>query len=231
MKVSMKVRSALTASAVVLLLGMGVSTAYAGDIDQPTVIPPTKTPTTPTAPLGTADWCVKQVLAQVPTATQSDLSSACTIKEEKTEGPVETVTVAEAEALATTEGLSEADTTALVAAARAGAVKSKSWRHSYWTGVVREYHTGRTYWDGSRAWISKYRGVSGSHACHTEGSYSVGVGISPKSCSKPGPGSSADAVYGFDYTMGIKGVSVRLSVGLHYSVNRNGATSTWQVGG
>ncbi|MCU1417492.1 MAG: hypothetical protein JWP32_1666 [Schumannella sp.] len=142
-----------------------------------------------------------------------------------------TASIGDVTALAREEGLGARETAALVAAAAAGGIQYRNWTNTYWGGSVVEKHTGRTYWDGVRAWIATYRGYTGKHTCHTEGSFAVGWSVKVISCSKPGSGSSADAVYRFDASVGVQGSPITLSVGLHLSTAANGTATAWEVGG
>lgn len=140
-------------------------------------------------------------------------------------------TVADIEAYASEERLSVEEKASLVRSAASGAIKYRNWTHSYWGGSLLENHKGRTYWDGSRAWIASYRGFTGSHTCHSEGGVAVGWAVKPISCSKPAAAASADAFYRFDASVAFQGSPITLAIGLHYSTSKSGQTSTWQVGG
>ncbi|MGO3180225.1 hypothetical protein [Brevibacterium linens] len=147
------------------------------------------------------------------------------------EGPTETVDVGEAKALAATQDMSKQETAQVVQAAKAGKIKSKKWKHAYWGGSNYEKHAGRTYWNGSKAWVKKYKGKTGYHTCHSEGSWQVGWSVKPTRCTKPKAGTYADSYYRFDASLFVKGSPITLGVGLHYRTSKSGAVKTWQVGG
>lgn len=179
----------------------------------------------------TSQACVDQ-LRQLEQENQLTLDeSICSAVVEISESPVQVATVDEARELARQDGLDARETSALLTQAAAGAIMYRNWTHTYWGGSVVEKHTGRTYWNGSKAWIAGYLGYAGSHTCHTEGSFAVGWSVKVVSCSRPVAGSSADAVYRFDASVGVQGSPVSLSIGLHYSTTANGTSSGWQVGG
>lgn len=147
------------------------------------------------------------------------------------EGPTETVDVGEAKALAATQDISKQETAQVVQAAKAGKIKSKKWKHAYWGGSNYEKHAGRTYWNGSKAWVKKYKGKTGYHTCHSEGSWQVGWSVKPTRCTKPKAGTYVDSYYRFDASLFVKGSPITLGVGLHYRTSKSGAVKTWQVGG
>ena len=157
--------------------------------------------------------------------------SICSAVVQIAESPIQVASVDDARELASQNGLGARETTALVAQAAAGAIMYRNWTHTYWGGSLVEKHTGRTYWNGSKAWIAAYSGYTGSHTCHTEGSFAVGWSVKVVSCSRPAAGSSADAVYRFDASVAVEGSPIRLSIGLHYSTTATGTSSGWQVGG
>lgn len=107
----------------------------------------------------------------------------------------------------------------------------RDWTHTYWGGSMVEIHKGRTWWDGDIAWIATTDGLAGSHSCHVEGSWAIGWVITPFECTWPSAGTSADAFYRFDAGIAFEGSWITLGVGLHYSTNAAGGTTSWQVGG
>jgi len=155
----------------------------------------------------------------------------CTGQVILTESAPKAATVAEAREFATSANLSASETQALVASAAASALYSKTWNHAYWGGSLYEIHTGKTYYNGSLAWIASYSGYSGSHTCHAEGSWAVGWAVTPLTCSRPAAASAADAVYRFDASVFYNGSPLTLGIGLHYQVTGAGVSSGWQVGG
>jgi len=178
-----------------------------------------------------SESCVDQVQA---IAVEKDVAadtSLCAATVTTTETAPQIATVAQAEAIAASQDLSAQKASDLIAAAAAGGITYRDWTHTYWGGSLIEKHKGRTYWDGSKAWISSYRGYAGSHTCHSEGGLAVGWAVSPISCSKPGAGASADAFYRFDASVAFQGSPVTLNIGLHYTTAASGAASTSQVGG
>lgn len=181
----------------------------------------------------TSRTCVAQVKA---IAAKNGVSAApatglCSASITTTQSAVITATAAEARALAVQEGLNPSESEALVSAAAAGAISYRNWTNTYWGGSLVEKHAGRTYWDHSKAWIASYRGLAGSHTCHTEGGIAIGWAVTPISCARPGAGSSADAFYRFDASVGFRGSIITMNVGLHYSTSASGAVSAWVVGG
>ncbi len=181
----------------------------------------------------TSQSCVAQVKA---IAAQRNVDPShellvCSGTISVTEAPARVASIADVTAYAVKEHLTPGQTQALLTSAAASAIYYRSWTHAYFSGAVHEVHTGRTYWNGSRAWIASYLGYSGSHTCHAQGSWAAGWTVTPISCSRPSAGSSADAYYRFDESVAFKGSPITLGVGLHYSTAANGSVSTWQVGG
>jgi hypothetical protein len=119
----------------------------------------------------------------------------------------------------------------LSAKAAAGTIRYQDWSQEYWGGSVWEKHTGRTYWDGARAWVSSYRGFGGSHTCHATGSWSVGAAITVLSCSRPSAGASATSQERFQTDWLLKGVGVSYTAEIDSRYTATGAYSAWQVGG
>ncbi|MGL4339381.1 MAG: hypothetical protein ACRCSP_03010 [Rhodoglobus sp.] len=177
--------------------------------------------------------CVAQVraIALRKRVSADSAITLCSRTVTTTESSAKQATVADAQAYATSENMGEEQTRSLVAAAAAGGITYRDWTHTYWGGTLVEKHQGRTLWDGSQAWIASYRGYAGQHICHSEGGIAIGWAVTPISCSNPGAGSSADAVYRFDASLIFSGSPVTLNIGLHYSTDASGETSTWQVGG
>lgn len=209
-----------------VLLSVAVP-AHAADV---ATTPRLSTTTTTIATAVENSSCQAQVAAiAARTGTAADLSlcdASVTLTE--TTFPVSS---AQARTIAAQEGMSASATSAFVAAAAAGAVQGATWSHSYNALWINEVHKGTTYWDGSRAWIATYRGLTGSHTCHQEGSWVVGGAVKVNSCNKPGAGASADAVENFDMSVIYQGFPLAFTVGLHYKITATGARSTWQVGG
>ncbi|MCQ9385595.1 hypothetical protein [Brevibacterium moorei] len=141
------------------------------------------------------------------------------------------VTDAEIDAAAAVGELTIPEATALKAKKKKKPIYKRSWDNGYLSGVVYERHTGTTYYDGSKAWIKKYRGKTGKHTCHAQGSWAVGWVVTPLSCGKPKAGKTADAVHKFDTALVFKGSPIRLTVGLHLRVSNKGEPKAWQVGG
>ncbi|WP_142206618.1 hypothetical protein [Subtercola boreus] len=158
-------------------------------------------------------------------------TSLCTGTITTTETEPRVATSAEMGAYAEENNLSDAATDELLLAALQGEITYRDWTHSYWGGSLLEKHAGRTFWDGSNAWIATYRGLTGANVCHSEGGIAVGWAVTPLECSSPGAGTNADAYYRFDASVAFEGSPVTLDIGLHYSTNATGDVSTWQVGG
>lgn len=177
----------------------------------------------------TIPGCADQITAAGGTA--ADVKSLCTAKLTTEQAPAATLTVTQAQQMAQSEGLSSADSTALVTAAKAGTIKGVKWKHWYFAGVTKIDHSGTTYYDGSKAWIASYRSLKGSHSCSIEGGYSVGWTVSTVSCNHPAASTKADAIWRFDLGLAFKDSPVTLNVGLRYAVTNKGTVSTWQVGG
>ncbi|WEK60279.1 MAG: hypothetical protein P0Y60_13260 [Candidatus Microbacterium colombiense] len=137
----------------------------------------------------------------------------------------------EATAVARELGMSSTEAESFVSKAAAGSVHGATWKHSYSALLVVEIHTGTTYWDGTKAWVSTYRGLTGKHSCHVPGGWQYGGTVSGVKCNRPGPSTKADAVERFDLNALIKGFPVTLNIGLHYAITNKGVTSSWQVGG
>jgi hypothetical protein len=173
---------------------------------------------------------VKAIAARASVSPTQELAM-CSGTVTVSESPVRTASISDIAAYAATEHLSSAQTQNLIKSASAASIYYRSWTHTYFSGAVYEVHSGRTYWNGSRAWISSYLGFAGSHACHAQGSWAVGWAVTPISCANPGVGASADAYYRFDESVAFRGSIITLGVGLHYSTSASGAVSAWQVGG
>lgn len=170
---------------------------------------------------------------QVVDAGESDAEAEdfCTVTTVVEESAPETVSVAQARQFASQQQLSKAETNQFVAAAAAGTIQSKSWKHTYNAVATAVIHAGRTYWDGSKAWIATYRGNTGWHQCNYEGSYSVGWAVKHISCNKPAAGTAADALSKFELGAFVSGSPITLTVGLHYKITNKGVSSGWQNGG
>jgi hypothetical protein len=124
-----------------------------------------------------------------------------------------------------------AEQRSLLSAAALNGILCRSWSHALFGGGFWEVHPGKTCWNGRKAWIATYLGITGRHTCHTEGSWAVGWAIKKISCNKPAAGASADAVYRFDASVAYEGSPITIGYGLHFSVTKSGASSGWQVGG
>ncbi len=209
----------------VLLLGSPLSGAFAAEAGDDPDAGGTSRETF------TSSECLRQLRA-IERANDREVDRRiCSAMITITESSVQTATVGDMEAWAHEQELTASETSALVAAAVAGGIKYRNWTHTYWGGSLVEKHSGRTYWDGIRAWVATYRGYTGAHSCHTEGSFGVGWAVKPINCTKPGAGSSADAVYRFDASVGVQGSPITLGIGLHYSTTAKGVSTGWQVGG
>lgn len=164
-------------------------------------------------------------------AASDEARRLCTASTSFSEGPTTTATVTEVASSLVGLSLPDTERLSLVEAAKAGTIHTATFNHSYWGGSIREVHTGRFYWDGSRAWMATYRGKTGYHQCHAAGSIGVGQVSTMKSCNKPKAGTSATAAEVFDVDVVFKGSPVKYTVGLYYKKAANGGVSTWQVGG
>lgn len=142
----------------------------------------------------------------------------------------EPVTVEEAKTAAPDMGMNATDTAAFVADAEIQAVNTHNWEHTYWGGSIVEKHAGRTFFNGTHAWVAS-ASEPGYHVCHSEGSWAVGFAITQHECTMPGAGASADAMYRFDWSAIVAGSPATFTVGLHHSTDRLGNISTWQNGG
>ena len=219
-------RSLIAAVTAAVLVSLAVP-ANASSIDAVPRQAATTTTTTTAVDSASCEAQVASVAAKVGTTPDLSLCDA-TVTLTETTFPV---SVSQARTIAAQEGMSVSATDKFVTAAAAGAVQGATWSHSYNAVWVNEVHKGTTYWDGSRAWIASYRGLTGSHRCHEEGSWVVGGAVKVNSCNKPGPGAAADAVENFDLSVLYQGFPIALTVGLHYKITATGARSAWQVGG
>ena len=180
------------------------------------------------------EGCEEQVASSL---TRANNETVAAVQEDVCEGVQTlseerfTVTAADAPQIADALGMSHEQKKSFVGRAAAGAVKGATWTHSYVAVAVKEVHTGTTYWDGDKAWVAAYRGLTGKHTCHAEGGWQVGATVEKISCNKPGPSAKADSVDRFDIHMIAKGFPVVLNVGLHNAYTNKGIRSTWQVGG
>lgn len=183
-----------------------------------------------------SESCVSQVKAIAAktgtSATQSakDAAELCSATVTITETAPIRATVAEVKAEAVRQGLSEAETASLVTATATGSIWTRLWTHTYWGGSLVEKHTGRTYWNGTHAWIASATDP-GYHLCHSEGGVAVGWAVTVLSCTAPAAGAVADAYYRFDASIAYQGSPITLQVGLHYQTDRLGGVTAWQVGG
>ncbi len=122
-------------------------------------------PSTPAPQEFTSQSCLQQVraIAQARGVSSAAATDICSGTVTVTESAPQTATVAEIEQYAQQQRLSPSDANALATLAAAGGIKYRNWTHTYSGGSLVEKHKGRTYWDGVRAWISTYRGYTGSH--------------------------------------------------------------------
>lgn len=117
-----------------------------------------------------------------------------------------------------------------MSAAAAQQINTHNWTHTYWGGSIVEKHVGRTFFNGTHAWIAS-AGSPGYHVCHSEGSWAAGFSITQHECTQPGASSSVDAHYRFDVSAAYQGSPVSFTVGLHWVCDRFGNYSAYQVGG
>lgn len=197
-------------------------------------------PTAAPAAAGTEEFVNDDCITQINAIAEKENLSAeetdayiqdlCTaqITSEVTEA--EPVTVEEAKTAAASMGMNATDTAAFVAGAEVQAINAHNWEHTYWGGSIVEKHAGRTFFNGTHAWVSS-PGDPGYHVCHAEGSWAIGFTVVPGDCVSPGAAEVADAVYRFDWTALVKNNPVRFTVGLHHATDRLGNISTWQNGG
>jgi hypothetical protein len=130
-----------------------------------------------------------------------------------------------AEVLAQKSEFSSADYASLVTAAKAGAVKSRSYSQTFNNLTDQETQYGKFYYDGSRAWVgSTYRGLKGTHICKVD--WAVGYAVSLRSCSESGSTSQRNLVAHWNVAIGIKGSPV--SWDEVYTMHVNAAGSIWQ---
>lgn len=219
------IRLLATLAATILLTSTGLSPALASSSNPNTEITKTKF---------VDKSCVEQVerafekVQQVPTDKDLAICTGSIIVEQD---PIETISISEANEIVELEAMGPEQSKMFLKSAAAGKIKSRKWTHAYWGGSNYEKHKGKTYWDGSKAWVKKHRGKAGNHYCHTEGSLQVGWTVTPRSCTKPSAGNYADSLYRFDASLFVKGSPITLGVGLHYRVSKKGVVKTWQVGG
>ena len=178
--------------------------------------------------------CIDQVnaVAAAQGVKASDYSKYCegTLKSSLS-SPV-TITPTEATRVVQEAGLIGLDASQLITQAAAGKVKYRKWTHEYYGLTIREKHAGKTYYNGSKAWVSKHYGFTGYHKCHTEGSYAVGWSVKLGSCSRSRTAAQGvDHVHNFDMSFLVKGSPITLTVGLHMLLRRDGSNKGWQVGG
>ena len=99
-----------------------------------------------------------------------------------TTGPAQSVSASDAKSAT---GFSVQESSSLVQAAAAGAVRKKTYSQFTTGGNYTVTHNGTFYYDGSRVWVgTTYRGYKGSHRCFAN--YAVGVSITTNSCSESG---------------------------------------------
>lgn len=128
---------------------------------------------------------VRKAAAVRPNERTEDIS-ICEVSIEAELSAPALITSATALVLAKRERMSVAHTAAFLAAAAAGPIYSQAWEATA-TGPLfayKEVMKGKVYYDLTKSWVSRYRGHAGSFACHTAGSYAVGVSISLRSCTK-----------------------------------------------
>ncbi|GGM38145.1 hypothetical protein [Microbacterium saperdae] len=220
-----------------VFLSIGLVAPAANAADQPDLLGPvpasqiqSRTVTTGDVTVGGCDAQIAKSLSATPDAIATAQEQICdgtvTIKEERF-----TVNKGEAVEIAADLRMTATETSSFVAKAAAGAVQGAKWSHAYMAVAVKEVHTGTTYWDGDKAWVGTYRGLTGKHVCHAEGGWQLAATVSNISCSKPGPSAKADSVERFDLHMVAKGFPIVFNVGLHNAYTNKGVRSTWQVGG
>lgn len=177
--------------------------------------------------------CVEQVNAIVANkgGDASTLAQeTCAGKLITTESDTRPATLSDVESAVQAGSLTKDAGRSLSQAVALSGVVTKDWTHTYWGGSLIEKHTGRTFYDGSNAWVAS-QGNGGYHVCHSEGSFAGGWAVTQNSCTNPGQGDWADAIYNFDASVAFKGSPVTLTIGLHYSVDKNGNVNAYQVGG
>lgn len=225
----MRFRSIAVASALIFTSAAFAGPAWAdaapaGSAAATSAVTSTSTATAQTTSV-TNSACVQQVNAayagtgSAPTA--SDLAQ-CTITVTTSVDPEVTSTAADINDQASLR-LNTPDV--------ASTIHSQTWSQEMCSGglvnVWCEYHSGKTYYNGTKAWTTHaYRGRSGRHTCHAGGSYTVGWAITVGHCTDAPDGSSDLTGETFDVGFVVKGSPVSFTEQMGRVWKKNG-TWTW----
>lgn len=136
------------------------------------------------------------------------------------------VSVNQAKAFASDQGMTPIESEKFVKRAAAGQIRYSDWEAStsslFW--MAKEIIKGRTFFDGQKSWIAKYRGYAGYQQCSAKGSYAVGMSISNQSCTKYRTiQNGVSSVYSFRATFIAKGWPVSSSKEIAITIKRNGS--------
>lgn len=99
--------------------------------------------------------------------------------------------------------LSPQDFTALSAAAAAGTVRMAPFQQGKNNVTDQEQQYGRVYYDGTRVWISSYRGYTGAHLCKVD--WAVGYNVANTGCGDYGSSSQRAIYQKWMFAVGVKG--------------------------
>lgn len=116
--------------------------------------------------------------------------------------------------------LSPADFASLSAAAAAGTVRSVPFQQGRNNGTDQEQQYGRVYYDGSRVWISSYRGYTGAHVCKVD--WAVGYAVTNTGCGDYGSGSQRSIYQKWMFAVGVKGSPISWEETSTINVNASG---------
>lgn len=102
--------------------------------------------------------------------------------------------------------LSAQDFSALATAAAAGAVRTAPFQQGKNKVTDQEQQYGSVFYDGTRVWISTYRGDTGAHICKVD--WSVGYSVTNTGCGDYGSSSQRGIYQKWMFAVGVKGSPV-----------------------
>ncbi|MBF4595743.1 hypothetical protein ITJ58_18450, partial [Curtobacterium flaccumfaciens] len=142
--------------------------------------------------------------SEVPGITDEDYTANCVDQTEIEEGK-EDADVTEAEIVSDPD-LTLTQKSFMVIAAKSSAIHSKTFNQRTDSPFYAEYHTGKFFYNGSRAWSTKkHQGKKGYHRCHTAGSLGWGTSVTMINCYSQRNGNSARLAEDFEVGVLIKG--------------------------
>lgn len=174
-----------TRNSVTLKSGMAVISTLAlmGAFAAPASASPSDSHLDHEASTETESFYIPECLEALPDGEDKELCAATSITELSASELVDPADIA------ADPGVAAEEEAGLMMAAAAGSVRSRTYSQRTFGGAYNVTHSGRYYYDGSRAWVnSSYRGARGTQNCLVN--YQVGVSISNINKSESGTRSS-----------------------------------------